>query len=221
MLVSAALLSLTPVILKRSASPDEKAAYSVKALIDLGGRDDVRFEGTLSCRVRSVVNGTVTIAAQSQITVDVMGVARQGRPVASERIERVDGSLVQGERFDSTLLFAVPRVDRLRAFVYPSAPVEIGAGWWHTEPPQVAIKAPPYASYLKLEGEEKIGERDAWRTSVDATEVDTDAPVHVKGMLWLDKKDGSLVRGQWTVTGYVPNASTPPMSARIELSRTD
>ncbi len=52
-------------------------------------------------------------------------------------------------------------------------------------------------------------------------DVDDASPVHVKGMLWLDKTDGSLVRGQWAIDGYTYSASSPPLHAKYELARAD
>ncbi|RYG22636.1 hypothetical protein EON82_16500 [bacterium] len=215
------LVGSAPVTLKRSPKPDDRASYAMKALIELPGQDGIRFTGTWNEKVRSVEAGKVTTAVESRVSVDVLGIVRQSAMISSDRVETLDGALITASKVDPTLLFGVPRVDRLRSFYFPSGPVEIGNAWWHTSPANGDLKAPPSASYLKLEGEEKIGQRETWRASVDAHEVDDPNPVNVKGMLWLDKNDGSLVRGQWTIQGFVRDAQTPPMSARIEFSRTN
>lgn len=216
-----ALLLAAPITLKRTPKVDDKAMYAMGALIDLGGQDDVRFTGSLNERVKSVEGDTVTTAVESRVSVEVLGVVRQGAMIQSDRVEKLDGTTVSPGKMESTLLFAGARVDRLRTFYLPPAGVEIGEGWWRTEKRNDGFKAPPFSSFLKLEGEEKMGKRDVWRASVDANEADEAAPVHVKGMVWLDKADGSLVKGQWTISGYVHNANTPAMTARYELTRVE
>ena len=99
--------------------------------------------------------------------------------------------------------------------------MEIGASWWRNEGRDEEAKSPPFASYLRLEGEEKVGKRDTWRVSIDANEVDDEHPTHVKGMLWLDKSDGGLERGQWTIDGFTYSPTSPPGKGRFELSRVD
>ena len=219
--VPLAFLALAPVVLRRAAKVDDRAQYAMKALIDLGGQDDVRFTGIFNERVRSVEAGAVTTAVESRVTVDVMGIVRQGGLLTSERVEKPDGTLVAPARVEATLLFGVPRIDRLRGFYFPAGPVEAGTGWWHTEPGNEGFKAPPFSSYIKLEAEEKIGRRDVWRASLDANEVEDAAPVRVKGVVWLDKADGSLIKGQWTISGYVYGGATAPLNARYELTRVE
>jgi hypothetical protein len=214
--------SSAPTVLKRTPKVDDRATYEMKALIELEGQDGIKFTGTWNERVRSVEGGKVTTAVESRVSVEVLGIVRQSAIVTSDRVETIDGALITASKADPTLLFAAPRVDRLRQFYFPTGSVEIGDAWWHTSPAEGAtLKAPPSACYSKLEGEEKIGDRDTWRTSVDASEVDDPNPVHVKGMLWLDKTNGSLVRGQWTVQGFVHDPQTPAMNARLEFTRKD
>ena len=216
-----ASLLIAPVAFVRTPKVDDRATYSLAALIDLGGQDDVRFEGTFRERVKAVENGRVTTSVSSLVRVDVMGVVREGRAVESDRVEGLDGSVVEAAKVDGVLLFATLRVDRLRAFYPPEKPVESGVGWWRTEGRRDESKAPPFSSYLVLLGEEKVGTRDAWRVSLDAGEVAEDRPVRVRGMVWIDKGDGSLVKGQWTIDGFTYSATAPPGNARLEMTRTD
>ena len=213
--------SAAPVELKRAPKPDDHASYAMKALIELSGQEGIKFTGTWNEKVRSVQAGTMTTAVESRVSVEVLGIVRQSAIVSSDRVETLEGALIAASKADPTLLFAVPRVDRLRQFYFPSKAVEVGDAWWHLSPADPNLKAPPSASYLKLEGDEKIGDRDTWRASLDAHEVDDENPVHVKGMLWLDKANGALIRGQWTIQGFVHDAQTPPMNARLEFARTD
>ena len=215
------LLAAPGVPLARTPRVDDRAVYALRALIDLGGQDDVRFTGTVKERVKAVESGTVTTEVETAISVDLAGVVRQGRPVASDRVERLDGELVTPAKIDETLLFATPRVDRLRAFYPPAAPVAVGASWWRTGERSEAFKAPPFASHFQLEGEEKLGARDVWRVASDATEAADERPARVRGMLWLDKADGSLVRGQWTLDNFTYGPTDPSSHARLELSRVE
>lgn len=146
-----ALLALAPVTLARTPKVDDRAVYAVRAVIDLGGQDDVRFSGTSIERVKAVADGLVTTAVGFQVSVDVMDVVRQSRAIESDRVERLDGTLVTASKSDSTLLFVTPRMDRLRAFYPPAKPVEIGAAWWHTEERRDDVKVPPFSSYLTFE----------------------------------------------------------------------
>lgn len=215
------LLLLAPVDLRYVPKVGDKATYAMRASIDLTNQDEVRFTGKVVELVKSVQDGVVTRAVENTLNLDVLGVMRFGRPLASEQVERLDGGLVKAATVDDTLLFATARIDRLRAFFPPTAPLEVGSAWWHTDDRSEALKAPPFSAYSKLEGDEKIGARDAWRVSIDANEVGDEHPVHVKGMVWLDKADGSLVRGQWTIDGFSYNPTSPPGHGRYELSRMD
>lgn len=215
------LLPAAPVTLKRTPKVDTRVTYAMKALIDLGGKDDIRFTGTFNEKTKSLDDGKMTTAIESRVSVEVLGIVRQSAMMESQRVEGSDGSLLVAAKTDSTLLFAAPRIDRLRAFIFPAPPVEIGTAWWHLSEKDDNLKAPPNSGYFKLEGEEKVGDKETWRASIDAREVDIEYPTHVRGMVWLDKTDGSLVRGQWTIEGFVLNATTPPMNARLELLRVD
>jgi len=215
------LLPAQPVTLKRTPKVDTTTTYAMKALIDLGGKDDIRFTGSFKEKTKSIADGKITTAIESRVSVEVLGIVRQSAMMESRRVETSTGALIEAAKTDSTLLFAAPRIDRLRAFIFPTVPVESGVGWWYLSEKDDNLKSPPSSSYLKLEGEEKLGERDTWRASIDAREVDIEYPTRVRGMVWLDKTDGSLVRGQWQIEGFVLNATTPPMTARLELSRVD
>ncbi len=216
-----ALVFAPTVTLVRLPKVGDKATYEMRAIIDLGGRDDVKFTGTSTERIKSIEGGLVTTSVESRTTVDVMGVARESRPIVSDRLERLGGGLMAAERVDETVLFASARVDRLRAVFLPTAAVAVGGSWWRNEEKDAKLDAPPFSSYLRLVGEEKIGKRDAWQVSLDANEVDDARSIHVKGMVWLDKSDGSLVRGQWTIDGFTYGATDPPGKARLEIVRKD
>ena len=215
------MLFLSPILLARTPKVDDRATYALRAVIDLGGQDDVRFTGTFKERVSAVAGEVLTTSVETKISVELMGVVRESRSIASDRVERLDGTLLSPAAVDGTVLFATGRVDRLRAFYAPAAPVEIGAGWWRTEGRNDALKSPAFSSYLKLVGTEKIGERDTWQVSLDANEADDERPTHVKGMLWLDKANGALVRGQWTLDGFSYGETVSTSKARLELTRTD
>ena len=216
MLSALALFALAPVTLARLPKLGERARYRLGAVIDLPGQEPVRFEGTLDEKVRSVEKETVTTDVTSRISVDLTGIVRQGLPIESIRVEKTDGEILTSSKIDGTLLFATPRVDRLRAVYFPSFPVEIGAGWWRT---RAKDESPPFASYLTLVGEEKIGAWDSWRISIDASEADDARPIRVKGVVWIDKADGSLVKGQWTVEGFAFSPTAALRDARFELTR--
>ena len=217
MLPALALFALAPVTLARLPKPGERARYRLGAVIDLEGQQGVQFAGTLDEKVRSVEEGQVTTEVTSQLSVDMAGVNRQGLPVDSVRVDRLDGELVTPSKIDSTLLFATPRVDRLRAVYLPSKPIEIGSGWWRTQTREEGKV--PFASYLTLIGEEKVDGWETWRISLDANEADEARPIHVKGMVWIDKTDGSLVKGQWTIEGFAFSPTAALRDARFELTR--
>ena len=217
MLSTIALLVLAPTALAWSPKAGDQARYRIGAVIDLQGQEGVLFGGTLDEKVRSVEDGLVTTEVVSQLSVDMAGVNRQGLPVESVRVQKIDGDLVTASKIDATLLFATPRVDRLRSVYQPAKPVEIGSGWWRTQ--GKAEGSPPFASYLTLSGEEKIGEWDTWKIALDATEADDPRPIHVKGMVWIDKTDGSLVKGQWSIDGFAFSPTAALRNARYELTR--
>ena len=215
------MLFLAPVSLARTPTIGARVSYAMRASIDLGPRGEVRYSGKVDETVKAVEKDLLTTAVEATTTVEAMSVSRQGRPILSDRVERLDGTLVTPAKPDEVVLFATTRVDRLRAFYVPSAPVEIGGAWWHTEGKGEPSKSPPFSSYLKLEGEEKVGVRDTWRVSLDANEVEDEHPTHVRAMLWIDKADGALERGQWQIDGFVYSPTAPPSTAKLELSRTD
>lgn len=210
-------LVLAPVLFRRVVKVDDVVRYDMRATIALtGGNDDVRFSGTSEQKVKSLDGDTLTLAVKDQVRLESGSLVREGRAVESVQTERLDGTLLTVAKTDPTVLFADPRVDRLRQFYPPSKPVEIGATWWRTSP---ADQKPPSSSYFVFEGEEKVGNRDTWRIRLDANEVGDPHPTHVKGMLWIDKADGWLDRGQWTIDGFAYSETAPPLSARLELSR--
>lgn len=222
MLLSFATLVLfAPVALQRTPKVDDRAVYAMRGLIDLGGQDDVRFTGTSTEKVKSLTGDTLITGVETKVSVELMGVVRESRSIASDRVEKLDGTLLSPSAMDSTVLFATPRVDRLRAFYVPSGPVEVGASWWRTEGRNDALKAPAFSSFLKLVGDETVGTRETWKVSLDANEADDEHPVHVKGMLWLEKTNGMLVRGQWTIDGFTFSETSAASKARLELTRTD
>lgn len=214
-------LLFAPVDLHRSPKVGAKVSYSLRATLGAGEQDAARYSGKITEEVKSVNGDSFVTESVAKIDVEILGTVQARAPHTSARTEKLDGTLVAAGRIDPLALFSVGRVDRLRGLYFPTGSVNVGDGWWHLGKADDSLKGGAFSSYGKLVGEEKVNDRDTWKLSVDAREVDVPDAIHVKGMVYLDKADGSLVWGQWQIEGFVAREGDPAATARVELKRVD
>lgn len=91
------------------------------------------------------------------------------------------------------------RLSRMIAVVWPTRPVNKGAGW------ETVIKKNEDKGYADVriaytfEDNEKIGERDALRLGVVAEELQGEAPCKINGKIWIDATTGILLKMEHTM----------------------
>jgi hypothetical protein len=111
------------------------------------------------------------------------------------------------------------RVAELDNFIYPDKPVSVGDEWSHTVAADDKKGIVAASAQYKVDSMEKIGDHDTAKVKVTYKETAGDSPASSDGYVWVDVKDGSIVKKETTWTN-VP-LGPMPVNGKVKLERVD
>ena len=205
------------IVLKRVVKAGDVVKYRLGADLPIGG-STANFTGLISEKItKAAADGGYTVESKNtEGKVTYQGTSVDTKDTLSTMTFNAAGqiTLIVSDQDDPNTY----RMANLQAFQYPSAAVKLGDSW------QVEVKKDDKGSVdakgtYKIEGEEKLGERDTYRIHAMIKESIDNEPASVDATYWIDAKDFSVVK----VTGTWTNAPFPspigPATARITMIR--
>ena len=223
--VSALALAAQAMTLKWTPKTGDKMTYKVTGTFDLaalGG--DIKLTGTQTEEVKSVDADKVVIENSSKMTANAMG-NEIPVPETKETVTTKPDGTVTEVKVNDTVTGGAMRLARVTMFVWPSKPVAVGDSWTAEGPKDEKADVPGYKIDFKLVGDEKVDTFDTWKVSVDGGETEGETKTKINGTVWIDKKDGSVVKSLSKLTDAVfpgsANAGVeiPPLSGTMEIVR--
>ncbi|MCC7434394.1 MAG: hypothetical protein IT363_06895 [Methanoregulaceae archaeon] len=217
-LVSVAMLALAQgVTLKRTPKVDEVQKFKLRMEFGIFG-DTAVYTSVLTQKVTEVKpDGNYAVeATQSDYKVELFGdegvVRDEDLPkqsityTPSGDVVAVQGGLVNE---------SVYRLANLMAVRLPKVAVSKGDKWECVVPKNVDTGVFEAKATYTYDDDEKIGEFDTIRAEFEYAEVAGD-PARGQGKVWLNKRDGSVVKLEtnWT-SAPIPGAPTPLTGAVI------
>lgn len=111
------------------------------------------------------------------------------------------------------------RVAELDSFIYPDKPVKVGDTWTSSVTADSKKGTVAGTTNYKVDSLEKIGSHDTAKIKVTYKETSGDSPASSDGYVWIDTKDGSMVKAVSTWSN-VPMGPMP-VGGTITLERQD
>ena len=224
--VSALALAAQAMTLKWTPKTGDKMTYKVTGTFDLaalGG--EIKLTGTQAEEVKSVDADNIVVANTSKMTANAMG-NEIPVPEATETVTtKLDGTVTEVKVNDAVATGSAMRLARVTMFIWPSKPVAVGDSWTAEGTKDEKADVPGYKIDFKLVGDEKVDTFDTWKVSVEGGETEGETKTKISGTVWIDKKDGSVVKSLSKLTDAVfpgsANAGVeiPPLSGTMEIVR--
>jgi len=92
-----------------------------------------------------------------------------------------------------------PRLEESFTFIYPDKPVRTGDTWTRKVKADSKRGTVDAETTYKYEGIETVNDQQLWKVSYQFKETGGDMPFTVSGIVWLSPKDGTLVKGEYTM----------------------
>ena len=103
--------------------------------------------------------------------------------------------------------------------MYPDKPVKIGDTWTSTVTADDKKGTVAGTTTYKVDSLEKIGSHDTVKIKVTYKETAGDSPASTDGFVWIDTKDGSMVKATSTWTNVPMSGMT--IGGTFTLERAD
>jgi hypothetical protein len=183
-----------------------------------------QIDGTISASVTDKVtksdgNGYTMSSTQSDLTISIAGSPQPGGPDQTDTTSfNSKGEIldIEAEQVNDNMW----RLAELNDFVYPDKPVKVGDTWTSTVTADAKKGTVAATATYVVDSTEKIGSHDTVKIKVNYKETSGDAPATSDGFVWIDTKDGSMVKGVSTWAN-VPAAAGMSLGGTFTLERVD
>jgi len=185
----------------------------------LSGLLEADFGGEVTYKITKVdPDGTFTTdSTQSDLTFTANGQTQKVPDSTSTVVSKANGEIV-----DMTSGTSDPnawRVAELTNFIYPDKPVSVGDTWTSSVTADAAKNIVAAKADYKVEALEKVGNHDTAKVKVSYKETEGSEPASSDTEVWIDTKDGSMVKADSTWTNMPsPMGAT---NAKLSLTRED
>ena len=201
-------------------APAEGAVYKYKisGSFQFSGAD-ATLSGNVQDKVTKVdKDGNYTVeASQSGMAIEFNGQTMSPPDTKDTTTFKPNGDVVDYQ--SDTPSPDARRMADLNTFVYPDKPVKVGDEWTSSLAEDSKNGVVPATVKYKFDSLEKIGSHDTAKIKVTYKETSGSDPAGSDGFVWIDTKDGSMVKGQaaWT------NVPTPGglATASVTMERVD
>lgn len=206
--------------LKRMPKVGDSFTYKLTVAADFGGQS-VNFTGTTIEKIIKVEdNGNYHVESveknmKVKFADQEMEIPEQP---ASTSIYKANGALIEmkGEQVDSNSY----RLANMSTLIAPEKPVKVGDKW--TQETKADAKtglAAAKADYEVL-GAEKVGSYDTVKLKFSYKETEGSEPSSSEGTVWINVKDGSLVKADATVKNAPLPGAPGPADMKFTIERT-
>ncbi len=219
-LFALASLSFAQVSLKRTAKEGDTFTYKIKADLDFQGMS-AQFTSKMTEKVVKIAaDGTITSESSQAETKVKLGDEEMDAPDSGgtqTSIFKPNGEIVEmkGDMVDANAY----RVAYMNSFFAPETAVKEGDSWEKKIAADSKTGMVAAVAKYKVEKAEKVGAYDTFLLTYEYKESTGDAPASSSGKVWVNTKDGSLVKfeGEWK---NAPIAGAPmPISAKVFIER--
>lgn len=212
-----ALAAIDPLTLKLAPKVGDTMKFRLKAEIATQmGNADVTAD--ISDKITKVEGDSFTVeSSQTNMKINFNGSEMPGQDGTNTSVSKLNGEIVdmQGEEQSESAW----RVAELDNFIYPDKAVNVGDTWSYTLKADDKKGIVAAQAEYKVDSLEKIGTRDTVKIKQTYKETAGSTPASSDGFVWLDTKDGTVVKKEMTWTD-VPLGPTP-INGKITVERVD
>lgn len=204
--------------LKMTPKVGDTYKFKLTAKMSMSGMD-AELVGHLTDKVVEVAPSGEYLIESSQ-TDTVVKAMDQEIPLPSETVK--SRYAANGDLLDLQTENPGPekwRLAQLTGFTYPTTAVKVGDEWTST------IKADPKTGVLaakrtyKVEAFEKVGDHDTAKIKGTYTETEGSTPASADGHIWIDTKDGSVVKTESTWTNVPVGPGGAAANGTVTMER--
>lgn len=219
--VVAVAAGLQSVTLKRTAKVGDVAKYKAKADVDFQGMSIAVTFVTTDKVTKVADNGDITTeTTQAEMKIK-MGDQEMDPPTDNSTPQvatsKASGEIVElkGENVDANAY----RMAAMSGFQYPDKALNVGDSWEVKLSKNEKLGTVAALAKYKLEKLEKVGDWDTAVITMDYKETEGSDPASATGKIWVNVKDGSLVKvdGEWKNAPF-PGAPAP-INAKVSIER--
>lgn len=206
-------------VLKRVAKVGDSASYKLNVQAEFSGTALVVTAVTTDKVVKIEDNGNIhTETKQSDMKIK-MGDDEMEAPSqdATLYINKPSGEVVElkGEGVDGSYY----RMANISVFRYPTDPLKVGSKWSHEFKSDSKTGAASAKADFEILAFEKVGSWDTVKVKHNFKETEGSDPATSEGTVWINIKDGTLVKVEAKQT-KVPIPQMAPMDMKILIERT-
>jgi len=206
-------------VLKRVAKVGDTMSYKMNVQADFSGTALIVTAVTIDKVVKIDDNGNIhTESKQSDMKIK-MGEDEMEAPSqeATLYINKPTGEVVElkGEGVDGSYY----RMANISVFKYPTDPLKVGSKWSHEFKADSKTGAASAKADYEVLAFEKVGSWDTVKVKHAFKETEGADPATSEGTVWINVKDGTLVKIDAKQT-KVPIPQMAPMDMKISIERT-
>ena len=219
MALAAAELAVQPFTLKRVAKVGDTLVYKLNVDADFGGQK-VNVTGKATDKVVKVSeNGEIT--TESKQTETKIKVGDQEIPMDEQPVQTTTSDAkglvikIEGDQVDSS----VYRLSNMSVFRIPDSAVKVGDKWTHEFKADAKTGAVAGKSEYEVLAVEKVGSFETLKVKWTFKETEGGEPASAEGTVWVDTKDGSMVKAVGNYKAAPLPGAPGPVDMTITLER--
>jgi hypothetical protein len=213
-----ALAAQDGVMLKYAPKVGDTLKYKMTATMDVGG-GTATVAADFTDKVTKADDTSYTVEqTQSNIQVSFNGQDMPGPDSTDTTTFKQNGEIVDIQTSDQQQQdpAAAWRVAELTNFIYPDKAVKVGDEWTYKVEADSKKGLVAAAASYKVDSTEKIGDHDTMKIKNSYKEDGATDAASSEGFVWVDTKDGSVVKSEQTWT----NVPLGPMAASGKVTMT-
>jgi hypothetical protein len=188
----ASAASADPVTIVRLPTVGQKYTFDVSGKLTVSGMDvDISSKEADTITAVAADGNYTTESLQTDMQINGMP-SPQAPASPTTSVNKADGELVSltgGSEPETQTKLAM-----LTQFYYPLKPVSVGDSWSFEGKKDEKMGNVSFKADMKYLGEEVVGSIKAYKVQEDVKETASTMPVTLHSTVWLDEKDGSMVK---------------------------
>jgi len=214
-----ATIARDPITLKYAPKVGDELKYKLDGQFNVMNTDATISADSDNKVTKVDTDGTYTVVATtSNFTVGFNGQTMSQPDTTATRVSKANGELVSFQ-MDMDPTGNASRLAEVQNFIYPDHAVSVGDEWHAPVAADDKKGIIAMTRDYKVDSLEKIGTHDTAKIKITYKETSGSDPISRDGFVWIDVKDGTLVKSDSTFANYP--GPQGPISGSISMTRVE